>query len=171
LIKREGNQADTHHGALSVGRHGYDCPMKPLQLAHLPLRTKLIATSALTASMALFIVAITQCVSSYFYEHNEAYDHLNAVAKVVAGRSVQAIESQSFEQASQLVSALRVEPSVEEALLVDQNRRVLMHYASSKTMLMASTGPDLTPLQRWQEDAIHSHQPAPRLDGPTALTH
>src|SRR4051812_13789793 len=109
-IKSERNQADTGNGALPVGRHGYDCPMKRLQLAHLPLRTKLIAASAITASMALFIVAITQCVSSYFYEHNEAYDHLNAVATVVAGRSVQAIESQSFEQASQLVSALRVEP-------------------------------------------------------------
>jgi signal transduction histidine kinase/CheY-like chemotaxis protein len=143
--------------------------MKRLLLAHMPLRTKLIATSALTASMALFIVAITQCVSSYYYEHNKAYEHLNAVARVVAGRSVAAIESQSFEQASQLVSALRVEPSVEEALLVDSNRRVLMHYASSKTMLMASTGPELTPLQRWQEQAIHSDQHQHRFDGLTAL--
>ena len=143
--------------------------MKRLQLAHLPLRTKLIAASALTTSMALFIVAITQGISSYFYEHNEAYEHLDAVARVVAGRSAQAIESQSFEQASQLVSALRVEPSVEEALLVDSNHRVLMHYAGSKTMLMASTGPDLTPLQRWQEDAIHSDKPEHRFDGLTAL--
>src|SRR5207247_535579 len=72
LIKRQSNQADTANGALSVGRRGYDCPMKRLQLAHMPLRTKLIAASALTASMALLIVAITQCISSYYFEHNEA---------------------------------------------------------------------------------------------------
>ncbi len=34
--------------------------MKWLQLAHLPLRTKLIAASALTASIALLISAMTQ---------------------------------------------------------------------------------------------------------------
>src|SRR3954469_8925579 len=125
--------------------------MKWLQLAHLPLRTKLIAASALTAFMALLIVAISQCVSYYIYEHREAYEHLNSVASIVAGRSSEAIESGSFEQASQLVSALRVEPNVEEALLVDANQRVLMHYASSKTMLMATPGSEPSPIQRWQE--------------------
>ena len=69
--------------------------------------------------MAFFIVALTQCVSSYFYKHNEAYEHLDSVARVVAGRSAAAIESQEFEQAEALVSALRVEPNVEEALLID----------------------------------------------------
>ena len=93
--------------------------MKRLQLAHLPLRTKLIAASALTASIALLIAAMTQGVSSYFYSHNEAYEHLNAVARVIAGRSTAAIQSQDFGQAEALVSALRVEPNVEEAMLID----------------------------------------------------
>ena len=43
--------------------------MKRLQFAHLPLRTKLIAASALTASIALLIAALTQGVTSYFYSH------------------------------------------------------------------------------------------------------
>jgi hypothetical protein len=38
--------------------------MKRLHFAHLPLRTKLVAASALTASIALFIAALTQGVSS-----------------------------------------------------------------------------------------------------------
>ena len=84
--------------------------MNRLQLAHLPLRTKLIAASALTASLALLTAAITQGVSSYFYSHNEAYEHLDAVAHVVVGRSSAAIQSQDFGQAEALVSALRVEP-------------------------------------------------------------
>ncbi|HTU68251.1 MAG TPA: response regulator [Steroidobacteraceae bacterium] len=143
--------------------------MKRLQLAHLPLRTKLIAASALTASMALLIVAITQSVSSYYYEHREAYDHLNSVARIVAGRSAPAIESGSFEQASQLVSALRVEPNVEEALLMDTNQRVLMHYASSKTMLMAGPGSQQNPIQAWQAQAIKSDEHQHLFDGLTAL--
>ena len=61
--------------------------MNRLQLAHLPLRTKLIVASAATASLALLIAALTQGISSYFYSHNEAYEHINSVAHVVVGRS------------------------------------------------------------------------------------
>ena len=114
--------------------------MKRLQLAHLPLRTKLIAASALTASIALLIAALTQGISSYLFSHNEAYEHLHAVARVIAGRSSAAIQSQDFAQAEALVSALRVEPNVEEALLIDTHKRVLMHYAGSKTLLMTEHG-------------------------------
>jgi signal transduction histidine kinase/DNA-binding response OmpR family regulator len=143
--------------------------MKRLQFAHLPLRTKLVAASALTASIALLIVAITQCVSSYFYEHAEAYEHLDNVARVIAGRSTLVIESGSFEEGSQLVSALRVESSVEEAMLIDADKRVLMHYASSKSMLMPGTDSAPTAIQRWQEQAIRSGQHAHLFDGLTAL--
>jgi two-component system, sensor histidine kinase and response regulator len=143
--------------------------MKRLQLAHMPLRTKLIAVSALTTSMALLIAALTQGISGYFYSHNEAYEHLNQVATVVAGRSTAAIESQDFSQASALVSALRVEPNVEEALLIDSGKRVLMHYASSKTMLIAGKGGAKTPIQIWQEQAIQSSEHQHRFDGLTAL--
>ena len=76
-----------------------------LQFAHLPLRTKLVAASALTASIALLIAALTQGVTSYFYSHAEAYEHLHAVARVIAGRSTAAIQSQDFAQAEALVSA------------------------------------------------------------------
>jgi hypothetical protein len=110
--------------------------MKWLQLAHLPLRTKLIAASALTATIALLISAMTQGISAYQIERNESYVHLNDVARVIAGRSTAAILSQDFGQAEALVSALRVEPNVEEALLIDGQKRVLMHYAGNKTMLM-----------------------------------
>ena len=113
--------------------------MKRLQFAHLPLRTKLVVASALTASIALLIAALTQGVTSYFYSHSEAYEHLHAVARVIAGRSTAAIQSQDFGQAEALVSALRVEPNVEEALLIDSQNRVLMHYAGSKTMLMRAS--------------------------------
>jgi signal transduction histidine kinase/DNA-binding response OmpR family regulator len=143
--------------------------MNRLQLAHLPLRTKLIAASALTASLALLTAAITQGVSSYFYSHNEAYEHLNAVAHVVVGRSSAAIQSQDFGQAEALVSALRVEPNVEEAMLVDSHQRVLMHYAGSKTMLMAKPGGEPTDIQRWQQQAMHAGDHQHRFDGLTAL--
>ena len=73
--------------------------MKRLQLAHLPLRTKLIAASALTASIALFVAALSQGVTSYFYSHNEAYEHLDSVTRIIAGRSATAIRSQDFGQA------------------------------------------------------------------------
>lgn len=143
--------------------------MNRLQLAHLPLRTKLIAASALTASIALLIAALTQSISSYFYEHNEAYDHLNAVSQVVVGRSAAAIQSQDFGQAEALVSALRVEPNVEEAMLIDAQKRVLMHYAGSKTMLVTNPGTALTPLQQWQSQAMESSQHQHRFDGLSAL--
>jgi len=143
--------------------------MKRLQFAHLPLRTKLIAASALTASIALLIAALTQGVTSYFYSHNEAYEHLHAVARVIAGRSTTAIQSQDFGQAEALVSALRVEPNVEEALLIDSKNRVLMHYAGSKTLLMSSSGGELTPIQKWKQEAIRSSAHQHRFDGLTAL--
>ena len=143
--------------------------MNRLQLAHLPLRTKLIAASALTASLALLTAAITQGVSSYFYSHNEAYEHLNSVAHVVVGRSSAAIQSQDFGQAEALVSALRVEPNVEEAMLVDSHQRVLMHYAGSKTMLMAKPGGELTDIQQWQHQAMQASDHQHRFDGLTAL--
>ena len=73
--------------------------MNRLQFAHLPLRTKLIAASALTASIALLIAALTQGISSYLFSHTEAYEHLHAVARVIAGRSTAAIQSQDFGQA------------------------------------------------------------------------
>ena len=123
--------------------------MNRLQLAHLPLRTKLIASSALVASIALFIAALTQGVSSYFYSHSEAYEHLHAVARVIAGRSTAAIRSQDFAQAEALVSALRVEPQIEEALLIDSYQRVLMHYAGSKTLLMNKPAAATSSLQQW----------------------
>ncbi|HYJ40377.1 MAG TPA: response regulator [Steroidobacteraceae bacterium] len=143
--------------------------MKRLQFAHLPLRTKLVAASALTASIALLIAALTQGVTSYFYSHSEAYEHLHAVARVIAGRSTTAIQSQDFGQAEALVSALRVEPNVEEALLIDRQNRVLMHYAGSKTLLIASKPGELTPVQKWQHDAIQSGTHQHRFDGLTAL--
>jgi signal transduction histidine kinase/CheY-like chemotaxis protein len=143
--------------------------MKRLDFSHLPLRTKLIAASALTASIALLIAAVTQGVSSYFFSHNEAYDQLDAVARVIAGRSTAAIQSQDFGQAEQLVSALRIEPNVEEALLIDSQKRVLMHYAGSKTMLIPGANGELTPIQKWQQEAIKSSEHQHRFDGLTAL--
>jgi signal transduction histidine kinase/DNA-binding response OmpR family regulator len=143
--------------------------MKWLQLAHLPLRTKLIAASALTASIALLISAITQSFSSYQYAHSEAYQHLNSVARVIAGRSTAAIQSQDFGQAEALVSALRVEPNVEEALLIDVEKRVLMHYAGNKTMLMRGASGELSATQKWQEEAIQSSAHQHRFDGLSAL--
>ena len=143
--------------------------MNRLQLAHLPLRTKLIAASALMASIALFVAALTQGVTSYYYSHNEAYEHLNAVARVIAGRSSSAIQGKDFGQAESLVSALRVEPSVEEALLIDSEKRVLMHYAGSKTMLMDTASGELSPIQAWRNQAIESNEHQHRFDGLTAL--
>jgi len=143
--------------------------MKMPQFSHLPLRTKLIAAGALTASIALFIAALTQGISSYFYSHSEAYEHLASVARVVAGRSSSAIQSQQFDQAEALVGALRVEPNVEEAMLIDSNKRVLMHYAGSKTMLISHAPDALSPLQKWQADAIASNQHQHRFDGLSAL--
>ncbi|MDF3020380.1 MAG: multi-sensor hybrid histidine kinase [Steroidobacteraceae bacterium] len=143
--------------------------MKWLQLAHLPLRTKLIVASALTASIALLISAITQGFSSYQYSHNEAYQHLNSVARVIAGRSTAAIQSQDFSQAEALVSALRVEPNVEEAMLIDSQKRVLMHYAGNKTMLMRTSSGELTAIQKWQQEAIQSSAHQHRFDGLSAL--
>jgi signal transduction histidine kinase/DNA-binding response OmpR family regulator len=143
--------------------------MKWLQLAHLPLRTKLIAASALTASIALLISALTQGISAYQFERNDSYEHLNEVARVIAGRSTAAILSQDFGQAEALVSALRVEPNVEEALLIDAQKRVLMHYAGHKTMLMRTSSDQLTELQQWQQQAIQSNQHQHRFDGLAAL--
>jgi signal transduction histidine kinase/DNA-binding response OmpR family regulator len=143
--------------------------MNRLDFSHLPLRTKLIAASALTASIALLIAALTQGVSSYFFSHSEAYEHLHAVARVIAGRSTAAIQSQDFGQAEQLVSALRVEPNVEEALLIDSQKRVLMHYAGNKTMLIPRADGELTPIQKWQQEAILSSDHQHRFDGLTAL--
>jgi len=143
--------------------------MKSLQLAHLPLRTKLVAASALTASIALLIAAITQGISSYLFSHSEAYEHLHSVARVIAARSTSALVSKDFGQSEALVSALRVEPNVEEALLIDNEKRVLMHYASSRTMLMRSGSGAATELQNWQEQAIASSAHQHRFDGLTAL--
>ena len=78
--------------------------MNRMQFAHLPLRTKLVAASALTASIALFIAALTQGISSYFYSHSEAYEHLASVARVVAGRSATAIQSQDPRSQANVVS-------------------------------------------------------------------
>jgi signal transduction histidine kinase/CheY-like chemotaxis protein len=143
--------------------------MNRLDFSHLPLRTKLIAASALTASIALLIAAVTQGVSSYFFSHRQSYEHLHSVARVIAGRSTAAIQSQDFGQAEQLVSALRVEPNVDEALLIDSQKRVLMHYAGNKTMLIPSASGELTPLQKWQQEAIQSSAHQHRFDGLTAL--
>ena len=143
--------------------------MKWLQLAHLPLRTKLIAASALTATIALLISAMTQGISAYQIERAESYEHLNEVARVIAGRSTAAILSQDFGQAEALVSALRVEPNVEEALLIDRQKRVLMHYAGNKTMLMRGNPEALDELQQWQQQAIESNTHQHRFDGLKAL--
>jgi two-component system, sensor histidine kinase and response regulator len=143
--------------------------MRWLQLAHLPLRTKLIAASALTATIALLISAMTQGISAYQLERNKSYEHLNEVARVIAGRSTAAILSQDFGQAEALVSALRVEPNVEEALLIDAQKRVLMHYAGNKTMLMRGNADELDELQKWQQDAIQSNTHQHRFDGLKAL--
>ena len=143
--------------------------MKWMQLAHLPLRTKLIVASALTACIALLIAAVTQGVSTYQYAHKESYEHLHAVARVIAGRSTAAITSQDFGQAESLVSALRVEPDVEEAMLIDTQKRVLMHYAGNKTMLMRAGEQALSPIQQWQEQAFLSSTHEHLFDGLQAL--
>ena len=143
--------------------------MKRLQQAHLPLRTKLIAASALMASIALFVAALSQGVTTYFYSHNEAYEHLDAVTRVIAGRSATAIRSQDFGQAEALVSALRVEPNVEEALLIDSEQRVLMHHAGSRTLFMNAPNGAPHELQAWQKQAIQSGDIQHRFDGLTAL--
>jgi signal transduction histidine kinase/DNA-binding response OmpR family regulator len=142
--------------------------MNRLDISHLPLRTKLIAASALAASIALLIAAVTQSVSTYFYSHSEAYEHMSAVTRVIAGRSTAAIQSQDFREAESLVSALRVEPNVEEAMLIDADKRVLMHYAGSKTMLMRSKSePDA--IQIWQKQALEGTADHHLFDGLSAL--
>jgi signal transduction histidine kinase/DNA-binding response OmpR family regulator len=143
--------------------------MKWMQLEHLPLRTKLIVASALTACIALLIAAVTQGVSTYQYAHKESYDHLHAVARVIAGRSTAAITSQDFGQAEALVSALRVEPDVEEAMLIDTQKRVLMHYAGNKTMLMRAGDTTRSPIQQWQDRAFESSSHEHLFDGLQAL--
>ena len=143
--------------------------MKRLQFAHLPLRTKLIAAGALSASIALLIAALTQATFSYFYTHSEAYDHLNSVARVVAARSTGTLLSKDFRQSDALVSALRVEPNVEEALLIDDEKHVLMHYAANRAMLMRSTTGEPTEIEKWQQAAIESNVHQHRFDGLTAL--
>jgi signal transduction histidine kinase/DNA-binding response OmpR family regulator len=143
--------------------------MKWMQLEHLPLRTKLIVASALTACIALLIAAVTQGVSTYQYAHKESYDHLHAVARVIAGRSTAAITSQDFGQAEALVSALRVEPDVEEAMLIDMQKRVLMHYAGNKTMLMRASQGEKSPIQQWQDRAFESTSHEHLFDGLQAL--
>jgi signal transduction histidine kinase/DNA-binding response OmpR family regulator len=144
--------------------------MKRLQFAQMPLRTKLIAASALTACIALFIAALTQGISSYFSTHAAAYEHLHSVARVIAGRSTAAIQTQDFGQAEALVAALRVEPNIEEALLLDTQKRVLMHYAGSKTVLMRTGGNTAqTPIQLWQQEAIKSSTHMHRFDGLKSL--
>jgi signal transduction histidine kinase/DNA-binding response OmpR family regulator len=143
--------------------------MKRLQQAHLPLRTKLIAASALMASIALFVAALSQGVTTYFYSHNEAYEHLDAVTRVIAGRSATAIRSQDFGQAEALVSALRVEPNVEEALLIDSEQRVIMHHVGSRTLLVNTPSGAPNELQAWQKQAIQSGDHQHRFDGLTAL--
>ena len=143
--------------------------MKRLQFAHLPLRTKLIAASALSASIALLIAALTQATFSYFYTHSEAYDHLNSVARVVAARSTGTLISKDFRQSEALVSALRVEPNVEEALLIDDEKHVLMHYAGNRATLMRNASGELTDIQKWQQAAIESNEHQHRFDGLTAL--
>jgi signal transduction histidine kinase/DNA-binding response OmpR family regulator len=143
--------------------------MKWMQLEHLPLRTKLIVASALTACIALLIAAVTQGVSTYQYAHKESYDHLHAVARVIAGRSTAAITSQDFGQAEALVSALRVEPDVEEAMLIDTQKRVLMHYAGNKTMLMRAGDTTRSPIQQWQDRAFESGSHEHLFDGLQAL--
>jgi hypothetical protein len=69
-VKCEANQADTTPGRTWYQRQDQYRPMNRLQLAHLPLRTKLIVASAATASLALLIAALTQGISSYFYSHS-----------------------------------------------------------------------------------------------------
>src|SRR5262249_10066420 len=113
--------------------------------------------------------ALTQGVSSYYFSRSEAYEHLAAVARVIAGRSTSAIQSQDFDKAEALVSALRVEPNVEEALLIDSEKRVLMHYAGSRTLLMSGPPPGPSPLQQWQSRAIESTDHQHRFDGLDAL--
>ena len=140
-----------------------------LQFAHLPLRTKLVAASALTASIALLIAALTQGVSSYLFNRNEAYDQLNSVSRVIAARSIAAIVSQDFAQAEALVSALRVQPNVDESMLVDRDGRVLMHYAGNKTMVRRFGDAPANATQRWQELAFSSRQDQHLFDGLTAL--
>jgi signal transduction histidine kinase/CheY-like chemotaxis protein len=143
--------------------------MNRLDFSHLPLRTKLIAASALAASIALLIAAVTQSVSTYFYSHSEAYEHMSAVTRVIAGRSTAAIQSQDFREAESLVSALRVEPNVEEAMLIDGDKRVLMHYAGSKTMLMRAQTGELDDTQLWQKQALEGTTDQHRFDGLSAL--
>jgi signal transduction histidine kinase/DNA-binding response OmpR family regulator len=140
-----------------------------LQFAHLPLRTKLVAASALTASIALLIAALTQGVSSYLFNRNEAYDQLNTVSRVIAGRSIAAIVSQDFSQAESLVSALRVQPNVEEAMLADSDGRVLMHFAGNKTMVRRIGDAPASAAQLWQEQAFSSREDHHMFDGLTAL--
>jgi two-component system, sensor histidine kinase and response regulator len=91
------------------------------------------------------------------------------VARILAGRSTTALQSHDFDQSEALVSALRVEPNIEEALLIDSQKRVLMHYAGSKTMLMNSPTAGSSPLQEWQDKAILSAEHQHRFDGLDSL--
>jgi two-component system sensor histidine kinase/response regulator len=142
--------------------------MNRLDFSHLPLRTKLIAASALAASIALLIAAVTQSISTYYYSHAGAYDHMSAVTRVIAGRSAAAIQSGDFGEAQALVSALRVEPNVEEAMLIDADKRVLMHYAASKSMLRGGANA-ADESAKWQAEAMSGTTDQHRFDGLTAL--
>ena len=145
--------------------------MNRLQFAHLPLRTKLVAASALTASIALLIAALTQGVTSYLYQPQRS---LRTPARGGARDRRAAAPRRSRARTSArpeaLVSALRVEPNVEEALLIDSQNRVLMHYAGSKTLLIDQHDQASSPtIQKWQQEAIQSGTHQHRFDGLTAL--
>ena len=143
--------------------------MKRLQLAHLPLRTKLIAASALTASIALLIAALTQGVSSYFYSHSEAYEHLHSVARVIAA-AARARHSQPGLRpvgSPGQRAARRAERRRGDA---DRHREARAHALRGQPHdADAHQSASRTNIQKWQKQAIESGAHQHRFDGLTAL--
>ena len=121
--------------------------------------------------MALLIAALTQGVSSYYYEPQRSVrTPARRGARSSRAAALRRSRARTSTRPTQLVSALRVEPNVEEALLIDSNKRVLMHYAGSKTMLMAQQPArtrrrSSTGSRRRSRATQHQH----RFDGLTAL--
>ena len=58
-----------------------------------------------------------------------------------------------------------IEPNVEEALLIDDQKHVLMHYAGNRAMLTRNPSGEPTEIEKWQQTAIASNEHMHRFDG------
>lgn len=104
--------------------------MKFINSAELSIKSKLMLIITLASFLTLVLIGIFFISIEYKKAKEELHSNLSTMARVIAGQSTAAVTFADSHSAEEILSGLKVEPTVTAAAIFDANNQLFVKYES-----------------------------------------